>query len=69
MRFAFSAALSPLSSRRPLKFCRAPGDERVMSLTRVLSDALVTGLLASALLTIPLVTSWILVRRVGHPGV
>jgi hypothetical protein len=34
-----------------------------MSLTRTLSDALVAALL----LTIPLFTSWILVRRVGHP--
>jgi hypothetical protein len=40
-----------------------------MSLTRFLSDTLVTGLLAAVLLTIPLVTSWILVRRVGHPEV
>jgi hypothetical protein len=63
--FAFSAGGRPLSSqeRKPassaakLKFRGAAGDDPCM--TRVL--------MAAVLLAIPLVTSWILARRVAIP--
>jgi hypothetical protein len=45
------------TSPGPLKLMEAAGDDRGMT----------RALLAALLLAIPLITSWILVRRVPHP--
>jgi hypothetical protein len=52
------SSLAPHARRRVLKFAVAAGDDPCM--TRVL--------MAAFLLAIPLLTSWILVRRVGAPA-